>query len=45
MLLDENSYENVLIYDVLYKTLVGAKPWHSVFNRVNDFIRKYGGTK
>ena len=45
MLLDENSYENVLIYDVLYKTLVGAKPWHSVFNRVNDFVRKYGGTK
>ena len=36
MLLDENSYENILIYDLLYKTLVGAKPWNSVFKRMGD---------
>ena len=25
ILLDEKSYENILIYDVLYKSLIGAK--------------------
>ena len=45
MLLDENSYENILIYDLLYKTLVGAKPWNSVFKKMGEFTRKYSGTK
>ena len=26
ILLDEKSYENVLIFDVSYKTLIGSKP-------------------
>ena len=25
ILLDEKSYENILIYDISYKTLIGAK--------------------
>ena len=27
VLLDEELYENILIYDVLYKTLIAAKPF------------------
>ena len=27
VLLDEESYENILIHDVSYKTLISAKPW------------------
>ena len=42
---DEESYENVLIYDVLYKTLIGEKPLHITFNKVNGFIRDNNGTK
>ena len=26
ILLDEKSYENILIHDILYKTFMGAKP-------------------
>ena len=26
ILLDKKSYENIFIYDILYKTLVGTKP-------------------
>ena len=42
---DEKSYENVLIYEVLYKTLIGEKPLHITFNKVNGFIRDNNGTK
>ena len=34
-------YENILIYGVLYKTLIGAKPLHVMFNKVDRFIRDY----
>lgn len=44
-LLVEKSHENILVYDVLYKTLTGAKPFHIMFNKVNGFIRYYSGTK
>ena len=26
ILVDEKSYKNILIYDILYKTLIGSKP-------------------
>ena len=39
ILTDEKSYENVLIYGVLYKALVGAKPLHIRFNEIDGFIR------
>ena len=41
ILADEKSYENVLIYGVLYKALVGAKPLHIRFN--DGFIRILDG--
>ena len=45
LLLDEKSYEDILIYDVSYKILIGAKPLHIMFDKVNGFIRDYDGTK
>ena len=43
--MDEKSYENVLICDISYKTVIGAKPLRIMFDKVNRFIRVYDGTK
>ena len=45
ILLDEKSNENVLIYDVSYKTFIDAKPLRIMFDKVNRFIRVYDETK
>ena len=45
ILIDEKSYKNVLIYNILYKTLIGAKPLRIRFDKVNGFIRIYDGTR
>ena len=45
ILLDEKSYGNVLIYDILYKTYIGAKPSHIRFDKVDGFIRVYDGAR
>ena len=45
ILLDEKSYESILIYYFLYWTLIGAKPLRIMFNKVNGFIRDYDETK
>ena len=39
ILLDEKSYENILIY-VAYKTLYGAKPVRIIFDKLVGYIRK-----
>ena len=33
------SYENVLIYSISYKTLIGTKPWRYRFDKLDD--KKY----
>ena len=38
ILLDEISYENILVYDILYKILVGAKPLRIRFDKKDGFI-------
>ena len=43
--LAETSYENILIFDVSYKSLVGAKPLDIMCNKVDGFVRNYRGTK
>ena len=43
--MDEKSYENTLIYDVLCKTLIGVKPLRYMFTRVDWFIKGCDGTK
>ena len=44
ILLDEKSYENLLLYDTLYKTLIHAKPLRNMFGKVDGFIRVYDRT-
>ena len=45
ILLDENSYENISVYYISYKTLIGAKPLRIRFDKVDGFIRIYDGTR
>ena len=41
----ENSYENIMIYDILCKTFMGAKPLRITFDNVDGFIKNYDGTR
>ena len=34
-----------MIYNSWYKTLIGGKPLHIMFDKVDGFIRDYDGTK
>ena len=38
-------HENILIYDVPCKTLIGTKPLHIRFNQIHGFIRIYDATR
>ena len=44
-LLDTKSYENILIYDISYKSLISTKSLRIIFDKANGFIRDYDGTK
>ena len=41
ILIDEKSHENILIYDISYKTLIVPKPLRIRFNKIDGFIRIY----
>ena len=45
ILLDGKTYENILVYDISYKTVIGAKPLRIRFDKVDGFIRNYDGTR
>ena len=45
ILLDEKSYGNFSAYDISYKTLIGAKPLRIEFDKVDESIRVYDGTR
>ena len=45
ILIDEKPYENILVYDISYKTLIGTKPLRIRFKKVDGFIRVYDGTR
>ena len=45
LLLDEKSYENIMIYNISYKTLISAKPLHIWLNKVDVFTRVYDRTR
>ena len=34
-----------MVYDVLYKTLIGYKPLTLTFDKIDGFIRDYDGTR
>ena len=39
ILIDEKSHENILIYGISYKTLIGSKPLRIRFNKIDGIIR------
>ena len=41
--MDEKLHENILIYDISYKTLIGSKPFGIRFDKIDGFIRIYDG--
>ena len=43
ILIDEKSHENILVYDILYKTSIGTKPLRVRFDKIDEFIRFYDG--
>ena len=44
-LVDEKLHENVLVYNISYKTLIGARPLRIRFDKIDVFIRFYHGTR
>ena len=45
ILINERSYKNILDYNISYKILIGAKPFHIRFDKVDEFTRVYDGTR
>ena len=45
ILIDEKSHENILIYDISYKTLIDSKPLRTRFDNIDGFIRICDGTR
>ena len=45
LLIDERSYKYRSVYDISYKTLIGAKTLRVTFDKVDRFIRVYDGTR
>ena len=45
ILIDEKSHENILIYDISYKTLLDSKPLRIRFDKRDEFMRIFDGTK
>ena len=43
--IDEKSPQNILIYDISYKTLIDSKPLRIRFNKIDGFIKIYDGSK
>ena len=43
-LIDKQSYENIFLYNISYKTLIDVKPLHIRFDKIDGFIRVYDGT-
>ena len=38
ILLDKNLYENISVYNILYKTTTDLKPLRTMFNKIDGFI-------
>ena len=41
----KNHHENILIYGISYKTLIGSKPLLIRFGKIHGFIRIYDWTR
>ena len=42
--MDEKSCGNILVHDVLYKNLIGAKPFRIIIDKLDGFITAYDGS-
>ena len=42
---DEKSSKTILIYDILYNTLIGPKFFRTRFHKVDRLIKIYNGTR
>ena len=45
ILLDEKSYKNILVYNILYKKFMDAKPFCIRFNKIDGIITIYKGIR
>ena len=45
ILINEKSYENIFIYKISYKTMIGSKPLRIRFDKTDRFIRVYDGAR
>ena len=45
ILIDQKWHEIILISDILHKTLIGPKPLHIRFEKIDLFIRIYDRTR
>ena len=45
ILKDEMSYENILVYNISYKSLIDSKSLSIRFNKVDEFIRIHDGIR
>ena len=45
ILIDEKPSENILIYEIPYKSLIDLKPFCIRFDKVDEFIRIYDKTR
>ena len=39
------DHENILVYNTLYKSLIGSKSLDIRFDKINGFIRVYDATR
>ena len=44
-LIDEKSYKNILIYEISYNLLLGSKPLRIRFNKTDETVRTFDGTR
>ena len=45
ILIDEKSNKNILIYDISYKSLIGPNALQIRFDKIDERIRIYDGTR
>ena len=45
ILTDKKSYENILVYNISYKSLIDYIPLRIRFDKIDRFIRVYDGTR
>ena len=43
--MDEQSPENILVYDILYRKLIDPKPLSIRFDKIDGFVRVFDGSR